>query len=181
LDVGHPLKLSLCYFADDAPGHPDDPIKKLLSVGNWLDGGTMNKKLVVALTGVAVLILGGAIIGISVYQKNAEPATLQSFTDENFEKKVLEVSKDRPVLVDVYAEWCLPCRFLEPALIQLAKELGDRAAIGKVDLDKNLIARRLGVQKVPTILIIRDGQIMKRFLGAQPKKTLMKALKEQGA
>ena len=141
----------------------------------------MNKKSVVALTGAAVLILGGVIIGASVYQKSAKPPTLQSFTDENFEKKVLEVSKERPVLVDVYAEWCLPCRFLEPALVQLAKELGDRAVIGKVDLDKNLIARRLGVQKVPTILIIRDGQIRKKFLGAQPKETLMEALKELGA
>jgi thioredoxin len=143
----------------------------------------MSKTRIIVVTAVAFLLVGGLIILWSVYQQmgTVQPqlvSNIQSFTDENFEKDVVEASKKRAILVDFYAEWCFPCRMLEPILQEVAKDLNGCATIGKINTDKNLIPRRFGITKIPAIFIIRDGEIKNAFYGVVPKETILKALQE---
>jgi len=143
----------------------------------------MSKTRIIVVTAIAFLLVGGIIILWSVYLQtgSVQPqlvSNIQSFTDENFEKDVVEASKKRAILVDFYADWCFPCRMLEPILQEVAKDLNGCATIGKIDTDKNLIPRRFGVNKIPAIFIIRDGEIKNAFYGVVPKETILKALEE---
>lgn len=143
----------------------------------------MSKTRIIVMTAVAFLLVGGIIILWSVYQQTGtvQPqlvSNIQSFTDENFEKDVVEASKKRAIVVDFYADWCFPCRMLDPILQEVAKDLNGCATIGKIDTDKNLIPRRFGVNKIPAIFIIRDGEIKNAFYGVVPKETILKALQE---
>ncbi len=143
----------------------------------------MSKTRIIVATAVAFLLVGGIIILWSVYQQTGtvQPqlvSNIQSFTDENFEKDVVEASKKRAIVVDFYADWCFPCRMLDPILQEVAKDLNGCATIGKIDTDKNLIPRRFGVNKIPAIFIIRDGEIKNAFYGVVPKETILKALEE---
>jgi thioredoxin 1 len=118
-----------------------------------------------------------------MYKKGAgqpQETNLKNFTDENFQEDVVEASKLRPILVDFYADWCFPCRMLDPVLEEVAKDLNGRAVIGKLDTDRNLIARRFGVSRIPALFVIRDGEIKDSFFGVVPKETIVKALKEYG-
>jgi len=133
----------------------------------------------------AAFVVAGALIVLWSQQQRPESTPkglgVIKLTDENFEKEVVEASRHRPILVDFYADWCLPCRFLDPILEEVAKEKAGRAVIGKVDSDRNLIARRFGIQRVPAIFIIRDGEIKNHFQGVVSKDTIIKALEEYGA
>lgn len=146
----------------------------------------MKKATTITITILALILVGALIIGWSMYQKNRDVAVQPSlyvkiFSDENFQNDVVEASKTRPILVDFYAEWCFPCRMLEPIIEEVAKELSGRAIVGKLNTDKNLIARRFGITKIPAIFIIRDGEIKNAFYGVVPKETILKALSEFGA
>lgn len=144
----------------------------------------MKQTIIVVFTAVIFLLIGGAIIAWSVLQGGGIEDNLDiipHFTDATFQEDVVESSKKRPVLVDFYAPWCFPCKFYEPMLREMVEELGDSVVIGKVNIDQNLIGRRLGVKRVPTVLIIRDGEIKNAFLGVQPKEILVKAMVEHGA
>jgi thioredoxin 1 len=145
----------------------------------------MKKSGVIIATIVAFLLIGGLILVWSAHQRNdVEKQTstyLKEFSDEDFEKEVVEASKSHPILVDFYADWCFPCRMMEPILEEVAKDLKGRAIIGKVNTDKNLIGRKFGISKIPAVFIIRDGEIKNAFYGVVPKETLVKALQEYGA
>lgn len=143
----------------------------------------MNKTGIIIVTLIGFCLVGGLIIMWSVHEKKEAAAPLvasrvQSFTDENFQTDVVEASKKRPILVDFYAEWCFPCRMLDPVLQEVAKDLKGRAVIGRVNTDQNLIARRFGINKIPAIFIIRDGEIKNAFYGVVPKETMIKALEK---
>jgi thioredoxin len=157
----------------------------------------MKKSQIVALS-VAIFIIFGASIVVWSLHRSGTPIPLLSslatksatekiskhvknFTDDNFEIDVIEASRSTPVLVDFYADWCFPCRMLDPIMEELATELKGRAVIGKIDTDKNLIARRFGITKIPAIFVLKDGEIKGSFFGVVPKETLIKALKEFGA
>lgn len=147
-------------------------------------GGLMKKSAIVALTVAVLILVGTAIIAWSVYQKRAsspDSINVKSFTDENFEEDVVQASKTLPILVDFYAEWCFPCRMLDPILEEVAKDLKGIAVIGKVDTDKNLIARRFGIRRIPTVFVIKDGEIKNAFYGVVPKEQIVKAIKESGS
>lgn len=157
----------------------------------------MKKSQVVALSVAIFVIIGASIVVWSLHRSGTHvpvlsdlfgpPATqkiskhVKNFTDDNFEVEVMEASKHTPVLVDFYADWCFPCRMLDPIVEELAAELKGRAVVGKLDTDKNLIARRFGISKIPAIFVIKDGEIKGSFFGVVPKETLIKALKEFGA
>lgn len=157
----------------------------------------MKKSQIVALS-VAIFIIFGASIVVWSLHRSGTPVPLlsslatqsatekisknvRSFTDDNFEMEVIEASRTAPVSVDFYADWCFPCRMLDPIMEELATELKGRAVIGKIDTDKNLIARRFGITKIPAIFVIKDGEIKGSFFGVVPKETLIKALREFGA
>jgi thioredoxin 1 len=144
----------------------------------------MKKTGTIVVTIIACVLIGGIIVAWSVYQKrgaDVQTEHIRSFTDDNFQAEVVEASKGKPILVDFYAEWCFPCRMLDPILEEVAKDLNGRAIIGKVNTDKNLIARRFGISKIPALFVIRDGEIKNSFFGVVSKETIIKALKEYGA
>lgn len=97
-------------------------------------------------------------------------------TDKNFEDEVL--NSDKTVLIDVFATWCGPCRMMSPIIDEIAEDLGDSVKVGKVDSDENpQIASKYGIMSIPTILIIKNGQVTKSFVGVTPKNEIIEALK----
>ena len=91
------------------------------------------------------------------------------FSEANFEDEVLK--SDIPVLVDFWATWCGPCRMIAPIIDQLSTELAGKIKVGKVDVDA------YGVRTIPTLLIIKDGEIMDTMVGASSKDAIMQRLR----
>ena len=88
------------------------------------------------------------------------------------------VASKKPVLIDFYAEWCGPCKTLAPILRDVAREMGDKVSVIKIDIDKNpILARKLHVRSVPTLLIYKEESLLWRQAGVVPKLQLLKALK----
>ena len=101
----------------------------------------------------------------------------KKFTTANFEVEVLNAEK--PVLVDFYADWCGPCRMMAPAIEALAEELADAAVIGKLNVDDNEeIAMKYGVMSIPTLIVFKNGQPVKKAVGVQAKEVLEQMIKE---
>jgi thioredoxin len=143
----------------------------------------MKKSGVIIATIVIFLLVGGILLVWSAHERNdvqKRVASLATFSDENFQKDVVEASKTQPVLVDFYAEWCFPCRILKPTLEEVAKDLKGRAIVGRVNVDKNLIGRKFGIKKIPAVFILRGGEIKDAFYGVVPKEMLIKALEKHG-
>ncbi|MEA1875098.1 MAG: thioredoxin [Bacteroidota bacterium] len=96
---------------------------------------------------------------------------VQEITSSNFEELVLK--SDKPVLIDLWAEWCGPCRMLTPIVKEMAEEYEGKAIIGKLDVDSSPdIAAKYGVRNIPTVLYIKDGELVDKQVGAVPKSTL---------
>ena len=91
-------------------------------------------------------------------------------TDATFEQVVLEGSKTRPVIVDMWATWCGPCRTLGPILEKVAEEREGAFLLAKLDTDANpMVAQAFGVQSIPTVIAFKDGAPVNGFIGAYPE------------
>ena len=96
-------------------------------------------------------------------------------TDANFEETVLK--SDKPVMVDFWAAWCGPCRMVGPIIDQIGEEYGDKAVVGKVDVDANQeFAAKYGVRNIPTVLIFQNGEVVGRQVGVAPKTAYTEAI-----
>ena len=97
------------------------------------------------------------------------------FTKENFQEEVLDAKQ--PVLVDMFATWCGPCKMMSPVIEELAEEYEGQVKVGKVDIvaDSELAAQ-YGIMSVPTFLVFKDGQISDKIIGAVPKEILKEAI-----
>ena len=102
---------------------------------------------------------------------------VHEFTDQNFDSDVQE--SDIPVLIDFWAEWCGPCKAIAPVLEEIAEEYKGKIKVGKVDVDKNQnTSIKYGVRSIPTLLFMKDGEIINQLVGAVPKSNITDILNE---
>ncbi len=100
---------------------------------------------------------------------------VREFTDDNFKTEAIEA--DKPVLVDFWAEWCQPCKMIAPTIEALADEYAGRVKVGKVDTDANRgISVELGISSIPTVILFKDGQIVRKFIGVTAKNDFVAEL-----
>lgn len=105
---------------------------------------------------------------------------------KKFRKRVIKMAKvlgkdnfndtiaNGVTLVDFWAEWCGPCRMQLPILEEVSEEIGERATVGKINVDHELeLAQRFGVQSIPTLILFKDGEIIDKMVGVQAKETLV--------
>lgn len=96
-------------------------------------------------------------------------------TDQNFGDEVLKA--EMPVVVDFWAEWCMPCRMVGPIIEELAKEYEGKVKVGKMNVDENSqVPGNFGIMSIPSILIFKNGQPVKTIVGAQPKDNFKKEI-----
>jgi thioredoxin 1 len=99
----------------------------------------------------------------------------QAFTDSNFQTEVL--SSDKLTVVDFWAEWCGPCRAIGPVIEELSKEYAGKVNVGKVNVDENpQVSMNYGITSIPAILFIKNGQVVDKLVGAQPKGNFVKKI-----
>jgi thioredoxin 1 len=105
---------------------------------------------------------------------------VKEFNEENFDNEVLRA--DEPVLVDFWAEWCMPCRMLAPTIEKLANAYEGKVKFGKVDTDSNRdIAMRYRIEAIPTVILFKGGQAVQRFVGVKGENDFRAALDAQMA
>jgi len=102
---------------------------------------------------------------------------VKEFNDDNFDAEVLKA--EVPVLVDFWAEWCMPCRMLAPTIDQVAQDFDGKVKVGKVDTDANRnTAVNYSISAIPTVILFKDGEPVKKFVGLTTKDDLSAALTE---
>jgi len=122
---------------------------------------------------IAALLLLAGCVGCNglVFPWSQTPDSLEHVTAASFEERVLKC--DKPVLVDFYAEWCNPCKRLTPLLEEFAGEHPEVRVV-KVNVDENEeLVKRFGVTSMPTLLVLRGGQVTSRSMGLVPKEKLV--------
>ena len=98
-------------------------------------------------------------------------------TEENFENEVL--NSDKTVILDFYVFCCGPCKMMSPIIEEIANELGDKAKVGKVNSDENMdLAEKYGIMSIPTIMVIKNGEVSKTFVGVTEKNEIINAVNE---
>jgi thioredoxin 1 len=102
---------------------------------------------------------------------------VKHITDATFEDEVLHSTQ--PILVDYWAEWCGPCKMIAPILGEIAAEKAGQVTIAKLNVDEHGdIAQRYGVMSIPTLLVFKDGNLVKTMVGAKGKGQLLSELEE---
>jgi thioredoxin 1 len=103
---------------------------------------------------------------------------LRTLTDANWDEEVLKA--EGTVLVDFWAPWCAPCRMIGPTIEAVADDFAGRAKVGKLNVDENPgVAARYRVSSIPTLLILRGGQVVEQRVGALPKPEIASLIERQ--
>ena len=105
-------------------------------------------------------------------------ASIGDVTDQDFQAKVL--SSDKPVLVDFWAEWCVPCHMVSPVVEEIAREKGEELAVAKINVDDNPeITKQFGVMSIPTLILFKGGEEKARVVGARGKDAILREIEPQ--
>jgi len=108
-----------------------------------------------------------------------EPVVVRDVAEADFVRDVLEGSRTRPVVVDFWAPWCGPCRMISPVVEEMGREYAGRLKVVKLDIDQApAIASQFGVQGIPLLMLLRDGQEIDRVVGAVPPAVLRNMLEQ---
>ncbi len=103
----------------------------------------------------------------------------KQFSNENFQQEVIEASKNKPVLVDFFAEWCGPCKMQAPIIDELTEEMGEKVGVGKVDIEESQeLASKYNVMSVPTLIVFKDGEAKETMTGMRDKDSLKESLEK---
>ncbi len=107
----------------------------------------------------------------------SEPVGPVHVTDETFASEVDRSTA--PVLLDLWADWCGPCHMLAPTIDQLSVEMAGRVKVAKLNIDENpQTANRFGVRSIPTLLVLKGGQVVDRLVGMHPKDEIVRRLEK---
>ena len=102
---------------------------------------------------------------------------IHEFTDQSFATDVVQA--DLPVLIDFWAVWCGPCKAIAPTIEEIAGDYAGKVKVGKLNVDQNQnTAMQYGVRSIPTLLIMKSGEVVSQIVGAVPKENITKALDE---
>ena len=102
-------------------------------------------------------------------------AEIGDVTDQDFEERVLK--SDEPVLVDFWAEWCVPCHMVSPVVEEIGQEKGETLRVAKLNIDENPeVTRRYGVMSIPTLMLFEGGEEKARVVGARGKEALLREI-----
>lgn len=132
------------------------------------------------------IIIGALILALAVFylfakskMKNIpvvkDSENILTLTDKNFQHQ----TKNRTVLVDFWAGWCVPCRMMAPVLNNLAEELNGNAFVGKIDVEQYQgLAQKFKIRNIPTMVLFKDGKEVERFVGIKTKDFLIKQIQK---
>ena len=133
----------------------------------------ISRLAIVAIIISAIVTIFPTQISNSSTNPSGDPVKATHLTDAEFSKTI----KQGITVVDFWATWCGPCRIQGPIIDKVAADIGDKAVIAKLDVDKNkLTASKYNVRSIPTIIIFKNGIPVKRFVGVQQKQTLLNAI-----
>lgn len=100
------------------------------------------------------------------------PADILNVSDATFEEEVLKAAV--PVLVDFWAEWCMPCRMIAPAVENIAETYDDKLKVAKMNVDENMkTPAKYGIRGIPTLLLFKNGELIETIVGAQPREKII--------
>ncbi len=134
---------------------------------------------VLIIVGIVVVLFVGWIAWSYRRMKNAPPVAdhphVKNLTQNNFK----QMTAGGLVLVDFWAPWCGPCKMVAPILNEIAEEQQGKVRIGKVNVDnQQALAAKFKVRNIPTLVLLKNGKEVKRFVGVKPKKTLLEGIAE---
>ena len=128
---------------------------------------------------IGSLILGFLILNIyarirmKLLPKVEDHANILTLTDKNFQQQ----TKNKVVLVDFWAEWCVPCKMMAPVLNEVASDLTGNSYVGKLNVEQyQSMAQQFNVRNIPTLILFRNGKEVKRFVGIKQKDFLLKEI-----